>query len=420
MANKLTKEHKGAWVVHHGQKVALDTYGASEYPAIDEAAKAATLLSRLGEAQQTTLPLETVQAVARAAGLNPRFELDGLLATLAKKRLIDRSAKEVVVLGVTMRGAVAQAAELFDEASPNAYELAAIDLAEISSDAPVSRTTAEEFVSDTYKLASSNTKEFITKAEQIGFVDSEGDGADKLLFNGNLFRRGGIEKAAKVLSSLSSAEQAKMAEFNGKLQAAGCLEATAANSILGDELFSKLRAASVYDLNTVSNESGEHVFITAPSAFHKFVDPMVDDTFDMAKALVAALTFGMTRSPSTRGQITMLPALLSRLITGGTVGPAPAIGMDYRVLEERRVVQTFRSGSSFSMKLLKPEVGQLALQVLKSGDANATAMTALPGAPMSGYSGPEASRVRVRKTQVARSKRQTLDVLQALRSGRGI
>ena len=414
------KETTGAWIVHHGQKIALDATAAAEFPAIDEAAKAANLLVRLGEANEATLSNKLVKAVAQSAGLNPRYELDGLLSTLKRRRLIDRSENEVVVLGVTTRGALALASDLFEGAEPNQIERASLQLAEEASNSPVAASRAVEYVSDTYSLSTTEAKDFVNQSEQIGFVDAEGDGSDRLLFNGHLFRRDNVEKASRVLNSLSSSEQAKIAEFDQLLKTSGCLPMSEASTILGDELHKKLFATSLYDTHTVSNEQGENIFITSPGAFHKFVDPLIDDTFDMAKALVASLYYGMTRSSYSRGQITKIDRLLSKLINGFEVGPAPAIGQDYRVLEERRVVQIRRSGNSFNMKLLKTEVGELALQVLQSGDANAAAVVSLPNAPMSGYAGPEVSRTRVRKTQTPLSKRQTLDVLEALRSGRSM
>src|SRR5687768_15205978 len=98
MANKpaaITKETQGDWIIHHGSKIAMDANGAAEFPAIDEAAKAATLLAKLGEARQTTIPLTEVKAVAIASGINPRHELNGLLGELAKKRLLETSGDEV-------------------------------------------------------------------------------------------------------------------------------------------------------------------------------------------------------------------------------------------------------------------------------------------------------------------------------------
>ncbi len=48
-------ENNGAWIVHHGRKLALDANGAAEFSAIDEAAKAASLLAKLGETNEVTL-----------------------------------------------------------------------------------------------------------------------------------------------------------------------------------------------------------------------------------------------------------------------------------------------------------------------------------------------------------------------------
>lgn len=88
----------------------------------------------------------------------------------------------------------------------------------------------------------------------------------------------------RVLSSLSSAEQAKLAEFDQKLKIGGAIVGSEASSLLGEPLFSKVRAAALYDMNIVSNEAGDHVFITAPGAFHKFSKSVacnrIDDVFE--------------------------------------------------------------------------------------------------------------------------------------------
>ena len=421
VSDSRVKETTGAWVIHHGRKVVLDTSGGAEFPAIDEAAKAASLLAKLGETNQVTLKKEEVKAVAVASGLNPRHELNGLLEVLERKRLVERSDEEVAVLGVTTRGALRHAADLFEEAEPNSYERAAIDLAELVSQAPIRRTEVEELIGDQHSLARADTKDFLDRAHQIGFVDMEGDGQDRLLFNGNLFRRDTVSKASKVLTSLSDGDQRRVREVDELLARRGCIEFAEIERVLTAPLFVKLRAAGLYDLNVVANDTGEHVYVTSPGAFHKFVNPMLDDCFDMAKALVSALAYGMTkRSPST-GRISMLNALLGKLIGGFEVGPATAIGEDYRVLEVDRVVKLRRDPqypSRFRMRLLKREVGELALQVLTTGDASAQSLTTLPAAPMTGYLGPEVTRVRTRKKQSRTSRKRTHDVLEAVRGGR--
>lgn len=412
---------KGAWVIHHGRKIAGDVNGAAEYSAIDFASKTASLLSRLAANDQATLEKSHVVAAARVGGLNPKLELEPCLVSLEQRRLISRSAAGgVSVLGVSGSTALTHAASLFEDSEPSRFERAALDLGELASAAPVSEVGAAEYLGDTHKLSKAETSDFLSQAAQIGFVDAEGSGTDRLLFNGNLFRRDSAAKAKRVLDSLTGLEQGLVAEVEGKLKAHGCVLAAQVETILGVDLFAKMKAAGVYDMNVVSNETGEHVFVTAPGAFHKFVDPMVDDAFDHAKALVAALSYGMHSSASTRGRIWGIGLLLGKLLRGYEIGPAPAIGHDYRALELERVVQIRSAGGRYFMKLLKREVGQLALQVLEAGDANATALEGLPSAGMTGYIGPEAARTRFRKNQTPMSKSQTQTLLSAVRSGGGL
>jgi hypothetical protein len=421
MAGASEKETTGAWIIHHGRKLALDANGPAEFPAIDEAAKAATLLTKLGQSSQTSIPKTEVKAIAVASGLNPRHELTGLLQVLEKKRLIEQSDHEVSVLGVTIRGSLGHAAGLYLEAEPNPYERASISLAEIASISPVRHSEVSEKLGDEYHFAKAQLRDFLNRAEEIGFVDKEGDGDDRLLFNGNLFRRDSIVKSQKVLASLTEADRKLMTEVGEQLSRSGCLTVSHVERILTKPLFEKLVAAGVYDLNQVTNEQGSHIYVTSPSAFHKFVDPMVDDCFDMAKSLVAALSYGMTSRAASQGRIAMLPALLGKLIGGGEIGPATAIGQDYRVLEVNRVVKLrpdVTYPNRFYMRLLKREVGQLALHVLTQGNAYAQSLIDLPSAPMSGYIGPEESRTSVRKKQSTMSKRTTRDVLEAVRGGR--
>lgn len=421
MAGASDKEITGAWVIHHGRKLVLDANGSAEFPAIDESAKAATLLTKLGQSIQISIPKSEVRAIAVASGLNPRHELAGLLQVLERKRLIEQTDDEVSVLGVTTRGSLGHAADMFQDADPSPYERASISLAELASDAPVRRTDISEMIGDIHHLNRAQMVDFLDRAEAIGFVDKEGEGDDRLLFNGNLFRRESVIKTQKVLASLTETEKNHALEVSGQLSKSGCLTVTYVEHILSKPLFEKLAAAGVYDLNQVTNEQGSHVYVTSPSAFHKFVDPIVDDCFDMAKSLVAALTYGMNSRPSSQGRISALPALLARLIGGGEIGPATAIGQDYRVLEVNRVVQLRQSSTHpgrYFMKLLKMEVGQLALHVLTQGNAYEQSLTDLPSAPMSGYVGPEESRISVRKRQSPMSKKTTRDVLEAVRGGR--
>lgn len=43
--------------------------------------------------------------------------------------------------------------------------------------------------------------------------------------------------------------------------------------LFAKDIKKKLKAAGLYDINVVSNDSGENVYITDLGAFHKFTDP---------------------------------------------------------------------------------------------------------------------------------------------------
>ena len=416
------KETRGAWIVHHARKITMDVSAPAEYSALDEAGKAAELLMRLGASNESNLTADEVTAIARAANLNARTELPHYLKLLKERRLIDTSNSEVQVLGVNARSVLRHASDIFEDSAPTNREIAAIELGEVASRAPILLSDAKQYIGDTYKMKASEVADFIGRAGEIGFVDQEGDDpSNMLLFNGNLFKRDSVNKAAKVLSSLSTIEQTKLNELTTILNTTGCQLAVRCEQMLGAQLFEKLKAAGVVEVNTVANEQGDHAFVTLPGAFHKFVNPLIDDSFDLAKALVSALSYGLHLRPSSQGRIMSVDWILGALISGRTIGPATAIANDYRILEQNRVVQLLpaRSGM-YSMKLLKREVGELALQVLKRGDANAETINVPPSAPITGYVGPERTRELARKHQSKPSKQHTHDILSALRGGRGL
>jgi hypothetical protein len=411
---------KGAWVVHHGQKTATTVNGAAEFPAIDTAGKAGALLSQLAGTAETTVERTKVEALAKAAGLNPRLEVPGLLALLKERRVVDiATTGAVAVLGLTTSAAVQHAANVFEDQEPTAEERASIALAELTSKAPLPYGASKQFLSDEFHLSSKLVEDLLQRTETVGFVDAEGQNNDKLFFNGNLFRRDNLTKVSRVLGSLSSTDLSKVNEIDEKLSQQGCLSVEDIERTLGIPLFEKLRAAGMYDVNHVANASGEFGFVTKPAAFHKFNDPLVDDAFDLAKTLVAALFYGMTQSSAGRGRIGMITALLRRLISGQAVGPATAIGEDYRVLETRGVLKvTPGPRFGFLMKLMKIDIGEMALSVLTTGEAASTNVLERPFSGMSGYQGPEQTRSDFRrKRQVPASKKSTQDVLEALRTG---
>ena len=71
------------------------------------------------------------------------------------------------------------------------------------------------------------------------------------------------------------------------------------------------------------------------------------------------------------------------------------------------------------MKLLKREIGELALQAIKQGDISEQSLPDLPSAVITRYIGPEDNRTDIRRKQLAQNPNDTNEMIQALRTGKG-
>ncbi|WP_191939250.1 hypothetical protein IFU37_004970 [Pantoea agglomerans] len=415
---------QGSWLIHHTNKLQTVTSQAG-YDKTFLAGKAGILLSAISANKEVSLSSEKLEVLATASNINLVFELPKLIDLLKANQLVDTSKKGIAVLGVTTATALTHTSEIFKNLHPSSNERASIALAERASLSPIFRNDVETELSDEFKLSKNDLNQLFSDAEQISFVDNEKIDKDKvLLFNGNLFRRDTTQKIKKVLDSLTTHESTLLTEFTEELRRKACINVDNAKRMLGDALFNKVTAIGLFDLSVVSNSKEDAGFITLPSAFSKYSNSMVDDAFDLAKAFVSSITYGMTKSPYHRGQIQMVDALLSTLVRGEPIGPVPAIAEDYKVLELKGVVQV-RNGTKNNrtgpmLHLLKKEVGELALQAIRQGDISEHSLEALPKASITTFNGPEQNRQKIRRTQTKLSPRATNDMLSILRTGGGL
>ena len=419
----MDKKTKGSWLIHHTNKLQGVTNQLG-YEKIFLAGKAGILLSAISSNKEMVITSQRLRTLAQAANINTTFELPKLLDVLNSKELIDSTASGVAVLGVTTSSALQHTADLFDSLAPAKKELASLDLAERASIEPVNETEIAEELADIYHLPQGDIDQAIYDAEEIGFVDVERLGEkERLLFNGNLFRRASTKKIKAVLDSLSSAEQLKLNALTDILRKSACVPVDAARKQMGEALFTKVTAIGLFDISIVSNSTEEVGFLTLPSAFSKYSSSMVDDAFDLAKAFVSSVTYGITKSSYERGQIQMVDALLSALVRGERIGPVRAIAEDYKVLELKGVVEvsagTKKGRTGPMLRLLKTEVGELALQAIQQGDVSEHSLTSLPSAAVTRFNGPEHNRERIRRAQTKASPKATNDMLSVLRTGGG-
>lgn len=420
----MDKKTKGSWLIHHTNKLQGVT-NQSGYEKTYLAGKAGILLSAISANKETTVNNERLAALAKAANINATFELPKLIEVLHQHKLIDRAPGGVAVLGVTTTTTLQHTSDLFDSLIPSANEVASIALAERASSAPILEKDIASDLADTYKLATADLSQLFSEAEQIGFVDAEKLGNNQtLLFNGNLFRRDTTQKIKAVLDTLNRAEQLKLSELTERLRKRACVSTDYAKQFLGEALFQKVTAIGLFDLSVVSNSNEDVGFLTLPSAFSKYSSSMIDDAFDLAKAFVSSVTYGMTKSSYERGKIQMVDALLGALVRGESVGPVRAIAEDYKVLELKGVVEviqgTKKGRTGPMLRLLKTEVGELALQAIRQGDVSEYSLNVLPTAAVTTFNGPEHNREKIRRTQTKMSPKATNDMLSTLRTGGGL
>lgn len=409
---------KGAWLIHHMNKLRHVT-SVGDFDNIHTAGKLGVLLSALSSTDASALTMVQVNAIAKSSSISA-LELSALLEKLESRKLIIRGNSGIDVLGVTSRAVLKNTSDAFDESDPSPGEQAVVALAEYASVSPLDGAHAAEYVGDTFKLSDEETTDLLAQTEDIGFVDAEEvESGRKLYFNGNIFRREGAKKVEAVLGSLSQGERGRVNQMEQFLRQNGCATMADTDRILTRDLFTKLQSIAMYDVNEVSNDIEAVMYVTRPAAFGKFGDPFADDALDLAKAFVSCLKYGMTRRNPSLGRITMLQSLMRSLIAGNWVGPATAIGQDYRILELKRVVEIRHEvGTMYSMRLLKKEVGELALQVLTEGDASEQSLPGFPGASVLQYIPPEEKRVATRKRQNKPSKKATAKILLSLRTGK--
>lgn len=419
----MEKRTEGAWIINHTKKI-QDVTSANDFGDLEIAGKCGLFLSNLAASDSnSTLTKAKVEAIAKSANIK-KVEIETIKSTLKDFHLIDVSSSgDISVIGVTTAGVLGHTANIFDNSSPDNFQRASLELANYSSDKPVNEKLLKEFISDSFQLDTTANQDLFNQSEEIGLIDYEIVDSQKTYFNGNLFKRNDIEKTTKILSSLTSDESRKVNELDAILTKEGCVTQDLAISILGNALMSKLQAIAMYDFNEVSNDRHSKVFLTKPSSFSKFGNPFEDDALDMAKSFIASLIYGMKISTSGRGRIEghdMLKHTLRKLLRGEKVGPCTAIGQDYKILELSRVIELQHSrGNLYYMKLLKFDIGQLALNVLVNGDLaeeSTLDMIPLSSASASIYTGPEKNRMKIRTKKDTSKNINVGDLLRTMRT----
>ena len=427
MPNQMEKKTKGAWLL--AQSKSLDGYsgaGAARLENVSYSGKIGRLYNLLrrhsDDASTFTISKQTVEKACQLNGVDKPARQMGLQVLKDAGRIDVAADGSVAVLGATTQAVLEATAEIFDDQSPSADEQAIIDLSERVSGTPLKRAEAEEYISDTHKLKKADATSLVDLSKSTALIDEEGERGHGILFNSHTFRDGKYaQKAHRVLEQLKADERIRLSDVQDKLSRHGALYDADVEKMLGTDLYKRLVSVGLFDRMEVSNSTESVGYVASPNDFQKYGRPFEEDPIDDAKALIASLTYGQTRSSQTRGQITMPEALIRALVRGDELaaraGGIRAIGEDYRELEARQVVEvTEKSYGRYTMRLLKKDVGDLALTIVRGGAASQEAVL-MDGSPARAFKGPHATRNEVRAKNDIADKRFVHDALDRLRSG---
>ncbi|WP_296742640.1 hypothetical protein [Variovorax sp.] len=415
---------KGAWLL--AQSKSLDAYqGAGRLENIQYAGRTGRLYNLLRRNLQgrtdSTVNQNDIVTICQLNGID-RATRESALKTLQLQGRIDISESGAIsVLGATSTAVLEATAEIFDACDPTPDEHAAIELSERISENPASRIEIAEFISDTFQLSKSETSGLIDVCRDTAILDQIEDRGHFLLFNNNTFRDGHYAKKAYLLmQSLSATDAQNLKQLQEMLARKGALLDEDAKSVLGTDLYSRVVGVGLFDRLEVSNNSEAVGYLASPVSFQKYGRPFEEDPVDDAKALLASLTYGITRSSSSRGRIQLPTILLDKLIAGDEVGGqygATAIGEDYRELEKRQVIQVSTlPNRRYRMKLLKKDVGELARSIV-AGKMGAAEAVLMDGSPAKTFQGPAETRKKIRDKHTVIDTRHVMSALDRLRSG---
>lgn len=421
----MDKKTKGAWLL--AQSKCLDGVtgpGAARLENISHAGRVGRLYNLLrrnvADDPNPTVDKQTVEQICQLNGIDKATREVGLNALSQAGRIDIARSGAVSVLGATTTAVLELTADFFAEQRPSNAEEAVLEVSEKVAERPVLRAEANEFVSDMFRLTADSASSLIDLCKSTAIIDEESSGGRTILFNSNTFRDGQYaSKASRVLDALTATDRAQLTEVQEKMRRNGALHDEDVKKMLGGDLYNRLISVGLFDRMEVSNTTEAVGYVTSPNDFQKFGRPFEDDPIDDAKALLASLTYGQTRSFYERGAIRMPDALLLALIAGREIGKSgvPAIGEDYRELERRQVVKVTKRGPGrYTMKLLKKDVGELALTIVRGGAA-AQEVVLLEGAAATNFKGPHDVRHDVRRKNSVGDKKFVTEALDRLRTG---
>jgi len=371
--DKLTK---GTWIVNtikHLSEFKQDVPELNYYEATEQAGKAGALLGRLVADKQEIIPYEKVKIFARLSSITSG-ELINYLDILRDSEKIDYTVdengkpKEIEVYCFSVKEALETVSTIYDNLDPKEEEQASLKGLDYTFELP---RVSDELID--YLTRNGITEECAqtTIDLQKGFnlVKVSGEGSDQVLYNEYCFK-GDPQRIKKALSALKNDERDMVQEVLDLVSKNPGFLIEDIPPTIKPDIVTMMEGIGLLDGITVESPIGSAIFLTTPHLRGQGIGSfsLSEDVFHKAKILLSCLRFGQRKSSSGRGKISTLEKMLNivnKLLRGEWVGPATAIGQDYKLLEFDGVIQTKPAVPyGYLMKLRQREVGELVRQMI--------------------------------------------------------
>ncbi len=207
-----------------------------------------------------------------------------------------------------------------------------------------------------------------------------GIGLDEaVLFNPYIWRNN-QDKIAHVIVRLPDEDRAAV---SGSLEKASKYQALPIQHLYTDRKLlttaQSIGLIDVVEVNTADGNRQEFVF-TPHLITHPNVTRLADDLLNDVRAVLACTSYGESFSRISRlGGANRDKTIntLRKLVREGEAGDATAIGLDYKLLEERGIIVVQRTdtppGGRYKMRLLRKEPVEIALKIIEDSVSSSLA-----------------------------------------------
>ncbi|MFL2077168.1 hypothetical protein [Marinilactibacillus psychrotolerans] len=370
MSNQI---NNGYWAVatqKHLCKFQTNSPNYEEFDALNVSGKAGRLLGLIRGNTQIT-DIKRMEKLAGTMGIGKR-ELKKTIfpelerVTDKKIELHKNSSGEIIGLEeyfLSTEEVLSAAGDYFEYMEPDDTERITVETLSNTKKIPNSGSELHSILAKEY--SEETIKHSLVYQEQFRLIKKSTINNDEMYSNEYVWNG----KQDKIIHSLQKLDIVSREELSTFIELLQKTQGTSQSQIgLNEQLLLLAKKTGIIDpINIKTSRSFNQEFLFTSNFLGG--ETLTNDILDDVKLLISSIRFGTKFTQYSRLSNPIL--FLERLVAGGKVGPHSANGTDYILLESRGIIKTTPSihrPGRFYMELLKKDIGNKALEILKSSN----------------------------------------------------